>query len=94
MKQKIILTLTVLTFIAFLTGCGSSSSPTTKPVTIADVTLTANQSTVCTNATSFTVTPTGNPTVTFSTDASSGDTTITIDSNSTGSVVIVNCTAK
>ena len=90
------LTLSPLVFIALFTGCGGGGGSNTESTSNspADITLVAGEYKTCTTATSFTVTPTSDPIVTFSTDADSGDTTITLNSDTTGSIVIKNCTTK
>jgi len=57
-----------------------------------DITMSTIDSASCSNKTFFTVTPTNNPSVKFSTDASTGSTTITLSDASTGSINISNCT--
>lgn len=97
--KKIFLTFGVLGLTVLFVGCGGGSSSdieedTTTPVVVKDITLNAGDSKICTNETSFKVKPTSNPIVIFSTDASSGDTTILIDENSSGFVTISDCTFK
>lgn len=75
-------------------GGGGGDSTTTTPVVVGieDISLSAGGSVICTNETSFTVTPTSDPDVIFLTDAQSGDTTIRLDSVSAGSLLVQNCT--
>ena len=98
MKNKIFTTMIVLIFTSMFSACGGggggSSTTSTTTAVLADITLSAGGSSTCTSATSFSVTPTDDPVVVFSTDAVSGDTTITIDSASSGSVLIQNCTVR
>ncbi len=56
-----------------------------------DIVMSTVDSVSCSNKTFFTVTPSGNPTVKFSTDASTGSTTVTLSDASTGSIRILNC---
>ena len=93
MKNKIFTLITVLALGSIFVACSSGSDSTVVEV-IEDITLSAGDSTTCTNVTAFTVTPTDDPDVVFSTDTSSGDTTITIETSSTGTVLIQNCTVK
>jgi len=97
MKNKILKTLTIATVVTLFSACGGgggSSDETTTPTTIDDVVLSSSQSLVCTTATDFTVEPTDNPVVTFSTDADSGDTTISVSEDSTGFATVKNCTKR
>lgn len=96
MKKNILTTIATISLMSLFTACGGGggSSSSTTPVALADIVLTASQTTTCTNATSFTVTPTDNPITVFSTDTESGDTTVTIEAGSAGSVLIENCTTK
>ena len=92
MKSKIFRFITILAFGSMFVACSDGgSSKTNAVIELEDITLIAAESTVCTNATAFTVTPTNDPSVVFSTDTQSGDTTITLES---GSVLVQNCTVK
>ena len=93
MKNRIFTLITILALASMFVSCndGGGSSKTTSVVELEDITLTTGESTVCTNVTPFTVTPTSDPTVVFSTDAQTGDTTISLES---GSVLVQNCTVK
>ena len=76
------------------TACSSGDGGTTTTDATPDFTLAPDASATCTKATSFTVVPTGDPVVTFTTDADSGDTTILVDANSPSgsSVLVQDCT--
>ena len=95
MSNKVLLTISILA--SLFVGCSDSNSvditeDETSTTALSDITLSAGDSKVCTTATKFTVTPTNDPVVTFTTDADSGDTTIALSADTTGSVTISNCT--
>jgi len=92
MKIKIFTLIMALALGSIFVACSSSSNNTVE--VIEDITLSAGGTTTCTNVTAFTVTPTNDPDVVFSTDAQSGDTSITVESTSSGSVLLQNCTKK
>ena len=56
-----------------------------------DISMITVASTSCSDKTFFTITPTNNPVVKFSTDAATGSTTIRLLDTSTGSINISNC---
>ena len=96
MKTKILITMMMFTFASVFVACSGGGGEDSTPVAVVleDITLGAGGSSICTNATSFTVTPTDDPDVVFTTDAESGDTTISVEAGSAGFVLIQNCTTK
>ena len=72
-KNKIFTIIVMSSLITLFTACGGGGggSSTTASPAIEDITLAAGASSVCTNATAFTVTPTDDPDVVFSTDRKS-----------------------
>ena len=77
--------------LSVILGCGNSMDSSS---TLTDIVLYSGERQICTNATSFAITPTDNPAVTFSTDTSTKDTTISVEQNSSGYITISNCTKK
>ena len=93
MRNQIFKFITILALGSIFVAC-SSSSDSNSEEGIKDITLNAGDSIVCTKVTAFTIIPTNDPDVVFSTDAQSGDTSITIDSASTGVALVKNCTVQ
>lgn len=89
MKNKFFTLITILTFGFIFVSCSSGGN--SKSTALEDITLTTGESIICTNTTSFSVVPTDDPSVIFSTDVQTGNTTISIES---GSVLVQNCTTK
>ena len=96
MKNKIFTTIMMLTLAFVFAACGGGGGGDSTPaaVVLDDITLTAGGSSVCTDATTFTVTPTDDPDVVFSTNAETGDTNVSVEASSAGSVLIENCTTN
>jgi len=100
MKKKIFFVLLSINLV-FILGCGGgsgggSSNTTTTPTpetnTSNDVVLTKGESITCSEASSFSVIPNGEPSVDFSKNVENREVTITLKENSSGSVTIENCT--
>jgi len=94
MRNKFFTLITILAFSFMFVSCssgGSSKAVSEENVVLEDITLTTGESTLCTNDTAFNVVPTDDPSVIFSTDVQTGDTTIKLES---GSVLVQNCTTK
>ena len=89
MKHLIYFVITI-----FIIGCGGSSDSSTTVEKSNDIVVKAGERQICTSETSFTVTPTNDPLVTFETDAVTNDTTIIVDENSSGYVTIKDCTTR
>ena len=99
MRHRIFTILLGMALAYTFTACSSDSGggTTTTPVDdTADFSLALGASATCTTASSFTVVPTSDPVVTFTTDADSGDTTILVDANSPSgsSVLVQDCTKR
>jgi len=92
MKKNIYMIFLVL---LVMTGCsgGSSEDETTNEEVDTSVVLNVGDTLVCSNSTQFTVTPTNDPVIVFTTDTFTGDTSIEVTSESAlSSVLVENCT--
>ncbi len=82
------------------TACGSSDSEIDKEeekVIVEDsniIKLVESNSIICTDETTFTITPTDDPYVTITKNVINNEITIKIDANSNGSLAISNCSVK
>ncbi|MEA2099725.1 MAG: hypothetical protein U9P72_06315 [Campylobacterota bacterium] len=96
MKNKLFTLVSIVFLSSIFVACSSDkgSKTVSTPAVLEDIILVADTSIICTNETVFTVVPTDNPEVLSSTDTSSGDTTIYIQKDSLGTVLIQNCTKK
>ena len=96
MKKRIYFTLLAAVSLLFFTACGSSgdSDGTIKDATIEDIRLSSSMSQVCTDETSFTVTPAPNdePIINIIQNVKTKNTLIEVESSSIGYVIISNCT--
>lgn len=95
LKNNMFLLLGSVSILILFSGCGDSAAKDDNSVATnsSNKILKVNQSIICSDKTHFTVTPTNNPIVTFNTDTSTGDTTISVSSNSptNSSVEVSNC---
>jgi len=87
--------LTLFVLLSF-NACGGASNDTTQngvsnSTTPNGVALVLNKSVSCTTKTHFSVTPTGDPTVIFSKNTTTGITSVTLTST-TGSAILNDCT--
>ncbi len=91
MKNLLINAILSVTLMITLGACSSSETTNTTPTTT-DVVLTSGDSLSCSDATSFSITPSeGNePEITVTKNATTGVTTISYDSSS-GSATVVGC---
>ena len=92
MKKYISYILLIITIV----GCGGSSDAPSQPEeepTVVTRSLIQDQSITCTDETQIKVTPTDEPEVLITTDASTRDKTVKVVSE-TGSVLVENCTEK
>ena len=94
MKTIIIKSILLLTLMTWFSACSSSddSSSETKESSISDVVLTSGKSISCSDENSFSIEPSDGdtPNITFSTNTTTGVTTITYNSVD-GSATVVGC---
>ena len=93
MKTLLINSILSVTLLITLGACSKSETTDTTPSTVTDVVLTSGETLSCSDATSFSITPSeGNePEITVTKNTSTGVTTIVYDSAS-GSATVIGCT--
>ncbi len=96
MKKRILYTLLSALSLVLFTACGSSESNDTDrlDVEIKDIRLSKSMNQICTDKTSFTLTPSlgDEPIINITQNVKSKITLIEVESNSVGYVTISNCT--